>query len=275
VGEVDDEEGIYLDQDGKARSVLTGKFVPHAALHKERERRKAVESEYGNMREQMARAQERLAVLNEVISASEAPPAAARSNEPPDPEQDIFAAFKWQPERLKTLEAAREADTHKAQQRQMTEQVQTLYRQDAMRFAQQQPDFPDAYQYVANSYQAELKALGYNDQQIHGRMLQEEGQLVVEALQRQISPAQVIYERAKARGYAKKDAAPAPAPQQSNTNKLESIQKAQKQQASLSGAGGSPGEGLTIESLANMSEDEFSAVYTKLGKSGYRKLMGG
>lgn len=275
-GEIDDDEGIYVDADGKTRSVLTGKFVPHAALHKERERRKSVETDYHAMREQMARAQERLAVLNEVISASEAPAQAPKSNEPPDPEQDIFAYVKWQNEQLTELRQAKQQETEQAKARQMTQQVENLYRQDAMRFAQQTPDFSDAYQYVAQSYASELKALGYSDPQIHQRMIQEEGQLVVEALQRQLSPAQVIYERAKARGYTKKEAAPAAAaPQQNGQQKLESIQKAQKTQTSLSGAGGSAGEGLTVEALANMSEDEFANVYQKLGKTKFRQMMGG
>ena len=51
---------VYIDENGKARSVVSGKFVPHGAFHKERERRKATEAELQTYREKMARADERL-----------------------------------------------------------------------------------------------------------------------------------------------------------------------------------------------------------------------
>jgi hypothetical protein len=275
-GAVDDEEGIYIDADGKARSVLTGKFVPHAALHKERERRKAVESEYLTVREKMARAEERLAVLNEVLQQPAQPQTAQvpEQEEMPDPEKDIFAYVKWQAKEIERLKQATTQQVERTQQQEGLQQLQRAYVQDAQTFATQKPDFKDAYSHLANSRARELAALGYNEQQIRSQLTQEETQIVAQAFQQRKSPAAVLYEQALARGYTPKQAqqiAQAPNPAQ----KLETVAKGQQTQRSLSGAGGSAGEGLTVEALANMSEEEFAATAKKLGRANLRSLMGG
>lgn len=287
----DDDEGVYIDENGKARSVSTGKFVPHAALHKERTRRQAVEAENLTMREKMARAEERLAVLNEVLMATPADgeqPTAQRVQKSveeelgpaPDPEKDIFEYVKWQQKKIDLQEKrfneianAQQAAQQAQQNQQQSQQFQQAYQNDAINFIQKQPDFPEAYKFIANSFATELKSMGYNDQQIQQRLMQEEAVLVSEAFQRNMSPAQVIYDRARARGYNPTQAAQQH--QQNTQQKLETIQKGQRATASLSAAGGSSGEGLTVEAIANMSEEDFAALHSKLGKSKMRQLLGG
>jgi hypothetical protein len=277
-GAVDDEEGIYIDEDGKARSVLTGKFVPHAALHKERERRKSVEAEYLTVREKMARAEERLAVLNEVLQQPQAPQLGQQQpgqvEEIPDPEKDIFAYVKYQAKLIEDLKAAQNQVQERTQQQEGLAQLQKAYVQDAQTFAKDKPDFKDAYSHLANSRARELMALGYNEQQIRSQLTQEETHIVAQAFQQRRSPAAVLYEQALARGYTPKQAAAA-AQAINPAQKLETVARGQATQKSLSGAGGSSGEGLTVEALANMSEEEFAAVSAKLGKSKLRALMGG
>jgi hypothetical protein len=276
-GVVDDEEGIYIDQDGKARSVLTGKFVPHAALHKERERRKSVEAEYLTVREKMARAEERLAVLNEVLQQPQAPQLGqqpGQTEEIPDPEKDIFAYVKYQAKLIEDLKAAQNQVRQRTQEQEGLQQLQRAYVQDAQTFAKDKPDFKDAYSHLANSRARELMALGYNEQQIRTQLTQEETQIVAQAFQQRRSPSAVLYEQALARGYTPKQAqaiAQAPNPAQ----KLETVARGQATQKSLSGAGGSSGEGLTVEALANMSESEFAEVQARIGKSKMRQLLGG
>ena len=70
-----------------------GKFVPHGALHEERERRKAVEKERDELRERFARGDERLRILSEAMQRPAAPAQPAATPEPakvPDPAEDIF-----------------------------------------------------------------------------------------------------------------------------------------------------------------------------------------
>lgn len=271
------DDDVYLDENGKPRSVLTGKFVPHGAFHKERERRKQTETELQNTRLEMARASERLAVLNDIIAAGETqakPQQTVEDDVPPDPEVDIFAHVKWQQKKIAELEQYRAQQSEQQQQARLASEVQNFYRNDAMNFMKETPDFADAYQYVANSFANELRAKGFDDQTIRAQMMNEEASIAYQCKQRGASPAKVIYEMAKARGWQGSNAA-APKPATNAASKLDTIAKGQKSTASLSGAGGGGAEGLTIEALANMSEEEFIAVSAKLGKSKMRQLLGG
>lgn len=279
-GQVDDEEGVYIDEDGKARSVLTGKFVPHAALHKERERRKAIEQENLTYREKVARVEERLAVLNEVMAAVDGKRAAegevSKPDTPPNPEEDIFAYVKYLEQRVNKTDEERQSFAKQTQERQAREQLTAMYRQDALRFAEQAKDFGQAYSYLQKSKTEELTALGFSPQEIQRQLEHEELTAVTRALQARRSPAEAVYQAAKARGWRGEEAATAaPVPQQNGAQKLQTIERAKQTQRTLSGAGGSSGEGLTAEALANMSDDEFAAVAAKMGKSKMRPFLGG
>jgi uncharacterized protein (DUF934 family) len=245
-------------------------------LHKERERRKSVEAEYLTVREKMARAEERLAVLNEVLQQPQAPQTAQapEQEEMPDPEKDIFAYVKWQAKEIERLKQTQTQVAERTQQQEGLQQLQRAYVQDAQTFAKDKPDFRDAYSHLANSRARELMALGYNEQQIRSQLTQEETQIVAQAFQQRRSPAAVLYEQALARGYTPKQAAAA-AQAVNPAQKLETVARGQATQKSLSGAGGSSGEGLTVEALANMSESEFAEVQARIGKSKLRALMGG
>lgn len=272
----DDDGAFYIDENGKARSVITGKFVPHAALHKERERRKGAETELNTYRERMARAEERLAVLNEVLTQPTAPQTqqATASEEVPDPEKDIFAYVKHLERKLSGLEQTTQKTVEERQREQSLNQLQSAYAQDAQRFMAEKPDFKDAYGYIANSRARELAALGYSQDQIRQQLTYEETNIVAQAFQQRRSPSAVLYEQAIARGYSPKQAAAA-AQAVSPAQKLDTVAKGQQTQRSLSGAGGSAGEGLTLEALANMSDEEFQATAAKIGKSKLKQIMGG
>lgn len=282
----DDQDGIYIDENGKARSVVTGKFVPHGAFHKERERRKGVEAENITLREQMARADERLTVLNQIIAAGETPQQTQTRQQqeaaPPDPETDIFGYVKWQADQIQKLTEQTQSFHQKQEQYRQSQELQTFYRNDALAYMQKVPDFKDAYQYVAQSYVNELAARGMNEDQIKSQLMAEEAGIVWQAKQRGVSPSQVIYDMAKARGYrASSLTQPAPTTHEHThtqttpnaAEKLKTIAKAQAAMPNVSSSGGS--EGLTLEALANMSDDEFAAVERKLGKAKFRALLGG
>jgi len=272
----DDDGAFYIDENGKARSVITGKFVPHQALHKERERRKGVETELNTYRERMARAEERLAVLNEVLTQPAQPqaPTGPQTEEVPDPEKDIFAYVKYLEKKLSGIEQTTQKTVEERQREQGLQQLQSAYAQDAQKFMTEKPDFKDAYGYIANSRAKELAALGYSQDQIRQQLTYEETNIVAQAFQQRRSPSAVLYEQAIARGYTPKQAAAA-AQAVNPAQKLDTVAKGQATQRSLSAAGGTAGEGLTLEALANMSEEEFAATAAKIGKSKLKALMGG
>jgi hypothetical protein len=277
-GPTDVEEGeevVIVGADGKPRAT-NGRFVPHQALHKERERRKAVETELVTMRDKQSRADERLAVLNELMSKPEAP---ARSptvaEQPIDPEQDPIGALKQSYAKIAALEKQLTETTTQQNERENARAMLSAYEQDARRFSQEKPEFASAYQYLFQVRHRQLDAIGLKDTAARNRYIaDEERQLVSEAFKARISPAQMVYNLAVASGFS--HTPPAAEPKPDHAAKIESIAKGQRAAGvSLSAAGGSAGEGLTPAALADMSQSEFDALYAKLGKAKIRQLMGG
>jgi hypothetical protein len=272
----DGEEVVIVGKDGKPRA-QNGRFVPHQALHAERERRKSVETELMTYRERTARADERLAVLNDLMSKSDAPPSQATADEQPiDPEQDPIGALKQSYAKIAKLEKQLTESTKTVEERESARAMVSAYQNDAARFVQEKPEFKDAYVHLMTGRHRELEAMGMTDANERNRFIaNEERQLVASAFQSRRSPAQMLYSLAVARGFSYAPPAPPPA-KPDHAAKIENIAKGQRAAGvSLSGAGGSAGEGLTAASLADMSEEEFSAVAAKLGKSKLRQLMGG
>lgn len=286
---VTDPDDIVIGEDGKARN-KTGQFVKHvplAALHKEREKRRAVDSELMTQREKVARADERLAILNEMFGANgkTAPNAQAarpEADEIIDPEKDIFGAFKQAMKKIETLNQKLDETRSTTQAKEAQRTVAEVYKSDVSRFAQETPDFTDAYQSLVAGRHRELEAMGVSDKLAREAVIAKEAAGIVnQAVAARQSPAQLLYNLAIARGYAKPAAAPAGATPpnaaaQAPADKIDQIARGQRVAgASLSGAGGTSGEGLTVAALADMNEAEFSAWKSKAGKEAYRRLMGG
>jgi hypothetical protein len=262
------EEVVIVGKDGKPRG-QNGRFVPHQALHAERERRKLVETELMSYRERTARADERLAVLNEILGQADAPQGQqqgrAAPQEPINPEVDPIGALNQALQKVKALETQLNQSTTQQSERESARAMMSAYQNDAVRFVNEKPEFKDAYSHLIQGRHRELEAMGMASS--------EERQLVAQAFQSRRSPSQMLYNLAVARGFAAKPATPQ---QPDHTQRIEQIAKGQRQAGiSLSAAGGASGEGLTTSALADMSEEEFATVASKLGKSKLRQLMGG
>jgi len=277
----EDDELITVGPDGKPRG-KGGRFVPHQALHKERERHKMTKAELDSVREKQARADERLTVLNDILKQAEAPapgtqkpgaPAARKLSEI-DPATQPLEALQAALAEIQRLEGEMTGQKTQAQERESAKAMQTAYQNDAVRHLQEKPEFKDAYKFLIDGRHRELEAMGMADVGERNRFIaNEERQIVANAFQARRSPAQMLHNLAVARGFAAKAA---PAPQSDPVKKIEQIANGQRQAgASLSGAGGSSGEGLTAAALADMNEEEFAAVAAKIGKSKLKQLMGG
>lgn len=244
---------IVVEPDGKLRNARTGKFVPHQALHQERERHRetrtkaeTLERELASQREQYARAEERLRLLNEALSHAsqvqqqpvaqpqqQAAPAQEETNpfeEPTvDPEVDVFAWAKQKERRESYLRRENEAllallqsrdekfnqFEQKTQARDTETQMRQTYQADALRYMSQQTDFADAYKHLIEGRRSELEYMGIADKaQQDAAIAQEERDIVAAAIQRGESPAAFIYGLSQRRGYRKAEPAPTPAPVQ-------------------------------------------------------------
>jgi len=269
----DGDNEIFIDENGRVKDRTTGRFVPHAALHKERTRRQEVERQYTEEVRQRALVEGKIQALNQALGLDKQQ-TQQEAEQPIDPEEDIFGAFKQQKQVLEALQRQLEEQRNAQTQASEFTQLQNAYVSDAVRFNQQAPDFPDAYKFVKNQLHSELESQGFTDaNQREAYIKQQELELVRNAFGTQQSPAQIIYNLAKSRGY--QGAAPK-APTQSNAaaQKVQTIRAVQEQSASLAGRGQNSEAGLTYEQLADMSDDEMFE-FAQRSPAAFKKLMRG
>lgn len=295
---------LVLDAEGKMRDAKTGRYVPHAAMQQERLRRKELEVELAKKDEAFARASERLNVLQEIMHSQEQLATKQKTEEKLvepeaeiDPEVDIFGWAKQQKERGDRAEK-RLAEIAERNDKQVGElATQQRYRQDITAFAAQNKDFFDSYKFVSGMRVRELQAMGFPEANIAAQVAAEERALVTNALAKGGSPAQVLYNLAKAKGFvstpepaaavsatAPAAAAPTvnsgqqvliPQPDAKAVEQVQRIQNGVAASATLSGAGGTGGEGLTVQQLAEMPDDQFDALVLKIGRKNFDRLLGG
>lgn len=293
-----ENETVVIDSEGRSRDAKTGRYVPVQALHVERAKTKELRTELQVTKEQNARVEERLALLNEIMSADDSPkPAVAAAPEPApveedflDPEVDIFKSAKQMQEFIKRQTAyVKKLEEKLDGTQQMTRQqldemaMQTALRNDVSSYNARNPDFFKAYEHLRKVRDASLETLGYADKAARDAQLaNEERGLAMSAVRNKKSYAEMVYKLAKDYGYspAGVPTPPAPAPAQAAAPtplapaptvdptaaaRVQAIASGKETAASLNGVGGSGGEGLTVAQLANMSDTDFLNLAAKLG----------
>lgn len=213
------------------------KYVPYDALHEERMKRKELKA-------QLDKQEQRFQELVQKITPKEAPPEFANDTE----------RLAYQQQQLeKKLEAQDRfvGEQKKAQEQyQQTQSLVNMYAAKAEEYSKTQPDFNDAYKFLLEGRKNEYLAVGYTPEQVLQFIQADELAIVQKAFQDEADPAERIYKIAKARGYVPKKP----------EAKLESIEKGMKQSKTLSGVPGSSPKGLTLEAIADMSDEEFSKL---------------
>lgn len=231
-------EGVEPEQQEERQRPPEG-FVPHGALHAEREARKRLQSEL----EELKRWRE------EQQNPPEQPPQYV------DPIEDPEGFRKWaehnaqQP--TKTVEQLQQEQRQVAEHQQRIQQATRLEQE----FAAKTPDYGEAVQWLQEQRINELRGMGYSDQEI-GSQIQQDANGIFNAAQASgMNPAELLYLRAKSSGF---QARPAPV---SEAQKMEAQAKAQQQTQGLGSGGGAPAAGkITAAQLAEMSEDELAKV---------------
>lgn len=274
---------ITLDEAGLKRDKRTGRFVPHGAFHKERENRKAAETQLAQLREERARINERLSILTQAFNQGDATPqqAAPAEEAVPDPETDIFGYVRHAGKEIAALKAQL-AETKKATvERLDATEAGNAYVNDAIAFSREKTDFPSAYQHLVKALSAELEFMGVTDEkQRMAEIARLEREQVAIARQRGERPAERIYKLAAMRGYTAAPAQKAVEPGAAKpalAENLERVERGQNAARSLSSAGGGAPAQLTAEAMLNMSDAEFAAALSKMGgnaNQALRKLLG-
>lgn len=219
-------------------------YVPLAALHDERERRRQLKAELEDLKQQWQRGEQR---LQQFLAAQQQP------QEPPDPETRIANLEAW-------LGQEHHARQRAAQAEQESRQFVGRYAEAAREFERQTPDFMAAYQHLARSRAEELAMAGYPEEPVYnqagqlvvpsvGMVLQnDERQIVAQAFRAEKNPAEVIYGIARARGYA-----PAAGTAPDTVRRMRSAQAAR----GLDG-GDAPASETSLRALIEMDDDEFA-----------------
>lgn len=256
-----------------------GKFVPHQALHAEREEHKKTKAQLEEIARKQAVLEDR---WNTLLKAS-APPEQPKDDDPePDPNVDFLAHHEWLARQFKKTtetmaqrEAAQKAEQDAIRQEQ---QVWSHWQQDAARVTQEKPDFTDRVKYLSDMRTKQLQALApfspnlRTQQGINQQINAELKDIVLAAAQQGISPAEMVYQMAEAWGFS----APATPPSQITLpQQLAQVARAQEASKTIAAAPGSAaGDEMTAEMLLAMPDKDFEA-WRQANGAKFRKLMGG
>jgi hypothetical protein len=249
------------DTDGQTK---VEKMVSLSALHEERGRRKATETEKRALENQLAELRGKFSIIERLQPQPEPPKA-------PTVEQDIFGVIRNQSETLAQLQRRLQAEDDQKRTDGQRDNLVTAYRMDATQFEARNPDFKAAYNHLLNSRATELMAMGYEDPiQLHQALTNDEMSIAQMALGNRKSAAEIIYNLAQQRGYRKAEPGPG-----KGAAKIETINRGQQANKSLANTGGSSGDGdMTGEMLLKMPMDEFEAWCSK-NPAKAKRIFGG
>ena len=259
---VEPEQGAQPEPEQQQDRDEKGRFVPHQALHAEREEHKKTRGELQSLKEQQAVLNDR---WNTLLKLREGQEKQEETQAPPDPEADIFGYTKWQADQLKALTAKIEDREKQDTQRQQIEtqerEIWNAWSTDANAYAAEKPEFGDALAFLSNVRSTQLKALGAIDQNlstdaaVNQQINNELRSIVVQSRQAGVSPAKFVHDLAIAYGF--KATAPDPT-KVTMPDKLAAIAGAQEAAKTVGQvAGRAGGDALTPEAIAAMPPAEF------------------
>lgn len=259
-----------------------GRFVPHQALHAEREEHKKTRAELNEIRERQARLDERWNMLSKAQQQEVDKKAEA---DIPDPDSDPLAAVAWLVRQTREQKEAQtrqqaEYEQQSAQQQQVAQVVDYVDRNYA-EAVQTDPTVQEAYTAAFDSYAKELQVLGYRGQAFNEQIttvLRNFQWVAAQQMQQGVPLADFIKSVAQTRGWQ-----PKPVQQQTDPGKMELSEKlgkvataieASKTLGQAQGRAGS--DALSAQAIADMPAHEFEA-WMKVPDNArrFKSLMGG
>ncbi|PJR88751.1 hypothetical protein CN878_16735 [Ochrobactrum sp. 695/2009] len=257
-----------------------GRFVPHQALHAEREEHKKTKAELEQIKQQQAILNDR---WNTLLAARQQPEQQTEET-PPDPETDIIGYMKWQAQQNQKLqEKITNSEKQREQQQQAEQQERVIWDTWSNSVAQaktSKPDFDKATEYLSSLRDKQLSAFAaanpaFANPQMRVQQINAELRgIIIEAKQQGRDPAEVVYEIAQGFGYAP---ASAPDPQQETIDRIARIDEAQRASKTLNQSNGTnSGDPLSAEAIASMPPREFEAwIKDPANEKRFNALMGG
>lgn len=315
--------------DGKGEPTRIGYGKHKRMLEKERQRAEELQRRLDGLsgdlskeREARVRLDERTKQLLEAIQQRPAAQQPAAPKEPEDPEpnleEDPIGHAQWETRQLrKRLDALEGTTRQRAEQsdaEREQEQLASAYSEDIQAKAGEDASFGEAFVHLRETRYRELGFIfagidimdkeavearltpeeqGKLSQYIKAVFHNEQMEVARQAVRTRRRPADIVLNLARARGWAPKAPAPAPAgggaaaepgaapaapraaaPAGSVKDQLAAIREGAAASRSLSNGGGSPGGEMTPERLAAMSDEEFEEFYSGTTKNRFDRIMG-
>ena len=237
------------------------RVVPLATLLEARTENKAMRDRMHQIELDNARYLERFKIIEQAHQQQQP------QEKPPSPRDDPFAYVETVPGQLQQLAQKVQTFEQREKAAEARTQVLSAYKQDADTFKASHSDFDQAYEFLVSGRIAELQAVGHQNPQegVH----QDELAIVIHALQTGKSPAETMYNVAKARGWRPGNGSA------DASGKLDAIERGQQQGRSLQSVGGAGGaDDMTAERLLKMPLNEYEKWVNK-NPAKARRIMGG
>jgi vacuolar-type H+-ATPase subunit I/STV1 len=241
---------------------------PEAAYRREQAQRREAEKKARELELMQAKLQARFEVL-EKLARGEQEQKVPEFNQ--DPATHLKHGVDAASQKLAEIERRQKEEDARREQETAEREFLRSYHAEVSAYTKQATDFMEAYNFVHNHRDKVLELMGIADPAEREHIRQQEERFLVNAARRAgHSAPERLYEYAKSLGYKKADEAKRdPETGQFLSKKLETIAKGQEAGKSL--AAGDPPKGkITLEDLANLSEEEFAALDQKT----WRKLWG-
>lgn len=234
------------------------RVVPLAELMAERKRAQAAVEEARQLRELTERGNARLEQLLQQLRPQQ-------PQEPvPDLNTDPVGYFQRQNAELarqvQELAQFKQQFEQQGQRQTQEQQFYAAYHQQAAEFAQTSaPDLGDAMRHLAASLRQDYQAVGLSPAEAQEQIDAQERFIVAKAMREGRNPVEAMYALAKARGYS------GPKAQPNGQARMQAMQAGAQAARTTAGPGrGNRYDGITVETLASMSEAEFARVPQEL-----------
>jgi hypothetical protein len=278
----DQPSGVDLTQPAQEQSDQQerddkGRFVPHGALHAEREEHKKTKAALEEIQRNQAILNDR---WNTLLATGKPQQEQPKEETPPDPAVDIIAYMQWQADKTKQLNekmAAEERQRQEAAQHQQQEQIIWSTWESSVNQAKTAiPDFDAATGFLAQLRDSQLQAFSsvdpsFSDPQARVAQINAElRQIIVQAKNAGQDPAAAVYQIAKGYGYTLSEAAP-------DSNKIDKIIQAQAGSKTIAGTNGNAmADPLSAQAILDMPAAEFDAwVQSPANAKRFEKMLQG
>jgi hypothetical protein len=226
--------------------------VPHSRFHAEMMERQRIQQEADQLRQQNAELLALKEQLNELRKGKEVEEQTSAF------EEDPLGYMKEKVDSLEQQKAmAEQRQAEAMQQQQFAEQLNNWATAQVSAFSREHQDYGQAFEFVIDTRRSELRqsaeimGIQADPAQIEAQLQQESMGLIMQAAQNNKNPAEIVYNLAKARGYAQPEQ---PKADDSLKQKIDKIEKGQQASSSLSGTTSAPQGELSVSDISSAED---------------------